>query len=160
MPSEDGNIIPTSIEIWGISVPTTARGRRQWPNDIKQMALHKVASGTAIAKVTREIGVNDCILRRWIKSKHAATAGEPRFIQLEVSEPPRISREFVPQAKDPTEIHAEQSDLARDAYDCALCIGSLTLKFSAKIGSERLSNIIRAIAQSQESHLGDLTTAP
>ncbi|MFE3836044.1 transposase [Pseudogemmobacter sonorensis] len=66
--------------VWGIAVPTTAKGRRYWPNEIKALAAERVGAGSRIVDVAREIGANESLVAKWVRAEPKKPG--PSFMEL------------------------------------------------------------------------------
>lgn len=76
------DVISGRVEmIWGFAVPTLPNGRRQWPTELRDMVLQKIAAGAGIRETAEEIGAHQSLVHRWVR--RARGAEEPlTFIEI------------------------------------------------------------------------------
>lgn len=63
----DGGAL-NSQEVWGIHVGVTAKGARAWPDEIKEMAVRKVAEGAMASAVAEEFGITAGLFYKWLRA--------------------------------------------------------------------------------------------
>lgn len=68
-------------EVWGVQVVLNARGTRIWPDQVKAMAVRKVADGAKASEVAREIGVTMSLMYKWLNAAKKKPLA-PQFIQV------------------------------------------------------------------------------
>ncbi len=78
------------VEIWGIKVMVGARGRRNWPKKLKNLATYKVLrEGQTIKSIADELGTVEGVVARWVKAAKnikAPAAGAQTFVEIEAIE--------------------------------------------------------------------------
>lgn len=72
------------LEVWGIPVPVNAKGVRNWPDEVKAIAMRKVAAGGKVAEIAREAGVNESLVYKWLNATKAPV-GSPQFVEVTAS---------------------------------------------------------------------------
>ena len=69
------------LEVWGIPVPVNAKGVRNWPDDVKAIAIGKVAEGGKVAEIARDAGVNESVIYKWLNAAKSL-ANPPQFVEV------------------------------------------------------------------------------
>ncbi len=54
------------FEVWGINVPISPKGRRRWPETVREMAVKRVMDGAKIIDVAKETGANKSLVAKWV----------------------------------------------------------------------------------------------
>lgn len=136
----------SDVVVWGIPVIIAGNGRRIWPNELKAMAVEKVAAGSRIATVAREIGANESLVAKWARA------------QL-----PLVPRRGRPPGKTPSQGKAPHfvevmpaEALARptwqtgapEAAACQIRIGDAEISVGGDFPTDQLAEILRAVRAS------------
>lgn len=50
------------FEVWGINVPISPKGRRKYPQAIRDMAVKRVIDGAKIIDISKEIRANNSLV--------------------------------------------------------------------------------------------------
>ena len=69
------------FEVWGITVPISPKGRRRWPETIREMAVKRVMDGAKIVNVAKETGANKSLVAKWVNDS-ADRKSAPNFVEL------------------------------------------------------------------------------
>ena len=126
-------LVQEKSEVWGIGVPTSAGGRRKWPEAIRVMAVERILAGHKIVDIAQEIGANKSLVAKWVKTI-ATTKTAPSFVELVRPEAadknmPSSSPEFI--------------------VTCHLQEGDTGITVSAGYPATHLADVLRAVRVSQ-----------
>ena len=69
------------FEVWGINVPISPKGRRKWPQAIRDMAVKRVIDGAKIIDISKEIRANKSLVAKWVNDS-ADRNSAPNFVEL------------------------------------------------------------------------------
>lgn len=69
------------LEVWGIPVPVSAKGVRNWPDEVKALVLSKVAAGGKVAEIARDVGVNESVIYKWLNATRSP-ASQDHFVEV------------------------------------------------------------------------------
>lgn len=124
--------VSSETQVWGIAVPTTANGRRSWPDEIKALAAERVGGGSKIVDVAREIGANESLVAKWVRAATPRGDGPP-FMELAVPPDPRGSA----------------TATAGGISDCRIRLGDAEIAVPAGYPAAHLTEILRAVRAAQ-----------
>ena len=61
--------VPERVDmIWGFAVQTRSSGRRKWPEELRAMAVERIAADVGIREIAEEIGANKSLVAVWVKN--------------------------------------------------------------------------------------------
>ena len=69
------------LEVRGIPVPVNAKGVRNWPDEVKAIAIGKVAAGGKVAEIARDAGVNESVIYKWLNAVKSP-GSPPQFVEV------------------------------------------------------------------------------
>lgn len=69
------------FEVWGINVPISPKGRRRWPQALRDMAVKRVTDGAKIIDISKEIRANKSLVAKWVNDS-ADRNSAPNFVEL------------------------------------------------------------------------------
>ena len=77
----DGEVPEKVDKVWGFAVPTLKGGRRQWPKELRAMAVERIAAGEGIREIAEEIGANKSLVAHWVKNAQRKDSA-PAFFEV------------------------------------------------------------------------------
>ncbi|WP_157970922.1 helix-turn-helix domain-containing protein [Pseudogemmobacter bohemicus] len=135
----DGTM-PAKSTVWGIEVPIRDNGRKNWPLELRAMAVRRIAEGAGIREIAEEIGANKSLVSTWVKKTDAAAVqGAPAFVELLLPDEParkKLAAKHTAAAASETRI-------------CHILIGDADIAISPDFPAESLIGILRAVRASQ-----------
>lgn len=132
----DGEVPEKVDKVWGFTVPTLAGGRRKWPEELRAMAVERIAAGEGIREIAQEIGANKSLVAVWVKNAQREHS-LPAFFEV-----------VPPAAVEPAHKQATVTPLA-DAATCRISIGDADIAIPPGYPSDHLAEILRAVRLSQ-----------
>lgn len=131
---------PTTLTVWGIKVPVRDNGRKNWPAELRTLAVKRIAAGAGIREIADEIGANKSLVSVWVKNANADVAdGAPAFVELL---PPDSSEHSKP-------ITARQVSPPQDLLACRIRLGDADITIPPDFPPDRLVGILRAVRSAQ-----------
>ncbi len=115
-------------EVWGFKVAVNGKGARVWPEELKRVAVRKVADGAKAIDVAKELGVTAGLFHKWLKAaKDESSAID--FVEL------------LP----PTKTVTKTAEMRPTAHGCVIRLGQAELVVPPGFPANDLSGILRAI---------------
>lgn len=74
-----------TVKVWGFHIPMKSDGRRSWPDEIRAMAIERIAAGAKISDIVAETGAHKSLVAKWVRTaKPSALPSDamPAFIEL------------------------------------------------------------------------------
>lgn len=133
----DGEAPEKVDKVWGFAVPTLKGGRRQWPKELRAMAVERIAAGAGIREISEEIGANKSLVAIWVKN---AQRRDPAPAFFEVVAPTDVK----PRRKQGTTVAPEDA-----APNCRISIGDADIAIPPGYPADHLAEVLRAVRASQ-----------
>lgn len=82
---------PAALDIWGFQVAVDVKGHRQWPDEIKRLAVQRMAtSKEKTADIASELSVDPSVLYQWRRQQKQRTGKSKKtegpFVEILVEE--------------------------------------------------------------------------
>lgn len=135
----DGTM-PAKSTVWSIEVPIRDNGRKNWPLELRAMAVRRIADGAGIREIAEEIGANKSLVSTSVKKADGdAVQGAPAFVELLPPDEPSRKKVAV---KDKAALPSE-----RRSYH--IRIGDTDIAIPPDFPADNLIGILRAVRASQ-----------
>lgn len=122
------------FEVWGINIPISPKGRRKWPQEIRDMAVKRVTDGAKIIDISKEIGANKSLVAKWVNDS-ADRNSAPNFVEL-------VNNNMNQDTGWPDPQYAGQ-------LNCQIQLGDTGITVPSGYPAAHLAEIIQAIRASQ-----------
>lgn len=127
------------FEVWGINVPISPKGRRKWPQAIRDMAVKRVIDGAKIIDISKETGANKSLVAKWVNDSAERNSAErnsaPNFVEL-------VNNNMKQNTRWPDSQYAGQ-------LNCQIQFGDTGITVPPGYPAAHLAEIIQAIRASQ-----------
>jgi transposase-like protein len=118
------------LEVWGIPVAVSVTGMRLWPDEVKAIAVRKVAAGVKVSDIAQETGVRPSLIHKWVRA--TTEDGAPRFIEL------------LPPHSEPQTPQVAASNASGRA-ECIVRLGGVEVAILPGFPADELTGILRAV---------------
>lgn len=133
----DGGV-PEKVErVWGFDVPTRSGGRRKWPDELRAMAVERIAAGEGIREIAEEIGAHKSLVAVWVRN---AQREDPAPAFFEVVPPTEVKSG----RKHRTTVAPEDT-----APACRISIDGADITIPPGYPADHLAEVLRAVRASQ-----------
>ncbi|MEH6645659.1 transposase [Sulfitobacter sp.] len=122
------------FEVWDINVPISPKGRRKWPQTIREMAVKQVIDSAKIIDIAKETGATKSLVAKWVNDA-ADRKSTPNFVVLVKND-----------ANQDTKLSPSQSV---GQLTCQVQLGDTGISVPSGYPATHLAEILQAIRASQ-----------